>query len=60
MTSKKPKKRYFTPKKSVDKMTDEELDEFAKFIFDILRSDIEEDGRNNDESTTERKRTSTT
>ena len=60
MTSKKPKKRYFTPKKPVDKMTDEELDEFAKFIFDILRSDIEEDGRNNDESTTERKRTSTT
>jgi hypothetical protein len=50
MTSEKPKKRYFTPKKPVDKMTDEELDEFARFIFDVLRGDIEEDGRNNDES----------
>jgi hypothetical protein len=50
MTSKEPKKRYFTPKKSVDKMTDEELNEFAKFIFDILRSDIEDDGRSNDDT----------
>ena len=43
MTSKDPKKKYFKPKKPVDKMTDEELDEFAKFIFDNLMGDIEDD-----------------
>ena len=50
MTSKNPKKRYFKPKKPVNKMTDEERDEFAKFIFDTLMGDIEDDGRHNDES----------
>lgn len=50
MTSKNPKKKYFTPKKSVDKMTEEELDEFAQFIFDNLMGDIEDDGKNDDES----------
>jgi hypothetical protein len=50
MTKKNPKKKYFRPKKPVDKMTEEELDEFAKFIFDTLIGDIEDDGRNNDES----------
>jgi hypothetical protein len=49
MTSKNPKKRYFKPKKPVNKMTDEERDEFAKFIFDTLIGDIEDEGKNNDE-----------
>jgi len=43
MTEKNPKKKYFRPKKPVDKMTDEELDEFAQFIFDNLMGDIEDD-----------------
>lgn len=50
MTSKNPKKRYFKPKKPVNKMTEEELDEFAKFVFDNLMGNIEDDERNNDES----------
>jgi len=49
MTSKSPKKRYFKPKKPVNKMTEEELDEFAQFIFDTLMGDIEDEGKNNDE-----------
>jgi hypothetical protein len=49
MSSKNPKKRYFKPKKPVNKMTDEERDEFAKFIFDTLIGDIEDEGKNNDE-----------
>ena len=36
MTEKNPKKKYFKPKKPVDQMTEEELDEFAKFVFDNL------------------------
>jgi len=40
MTEKNPKKKYFRPKKPVDKMTEEELDEFAQFIFDNLMGDI--------------------
>jgi hypothetical protein len=50
MTSQNPKKRYFKPKKPVNKMTEEELDEFAKFIFDNLTGDIENDERNDDKS----------
>lgn len=50
MTSKNPKKKYFTPKKPVDNMTEEELDEFAQFIFDNLMGDIKDDGKNDDES----------
>jgi len=42
MISEKPKKKYFKPKKRVDKMTEEELEEFAKFIFDNLIGDIQE------------------
>jgi len=41
MTRKNPKKKYFKPMKPVDKMTEEELDEFAKFVFDNLMGDIE-------------------
>jgi len=50
MTKKNPKKKYFKPKKPVDKMTEEELDEFAQFIFDNLMGDIEDDGKNDDTS----------
>ena len=50
MTSKNHKKRYFKPKKPVNQMTEEELDEFASFVFNTLLGDIEDDGRNNDES----------
>jgi hypothetical protein len=50
MTSKNPRKKYFRPKTPVDKMTEEELDEFTKFIFDSLMGDGEDDGLNNDES----------
>jgi len=50
MTEKNPTKKYFRPKKPVDKMTDEELDEFAQFIFDNLMGDIEDDGKNDDTS----------
>jgi len=31
-------------------MTEEELDEFAQFIFDKLMGDIEDDGKNDDTS----------
>ena len=48
MTSKNPKKKFFKPKKPVNKMTEEELEEFAKFVFDNLMGDIEdEDERDN-------------
>jgi len=48
MTSKSPKKKFFKPKKPVNKMTEEELEEFAKFVFDNLMGDIEdEDERDN-------------
>ena len=50
MTKENPKKKYFKPKKPVDKMTGEELDEFAQFIFDNLMGDIEDDGKNDDKS----------
>jgi len=50
MTSKKPQKKYFKPKKPVDKMTEEELDEFAQFVFDNLMGDIEDEGKNKDDS----------
>ena len=50
MTSKKPKKKYFKPKKPVNKMTEEELDEFAQFVFDNLMGDIEDEGKNKDDS----------
>jgi hypothetical protein len=48
MTKKNPKKKYFTPKKPVDNMTEEELDEFAQFIFDNMMGDIEGDGENDE------------
>jgi len=48
MTSKNPKKKYFKPKKPVDKMTEEELDEFAKFVFDNLMGDIEGEKKTDD------------
>jgi len=41
MTRKKPEKKFFKPKKPINKMTEEELDEFAKFVFDNLIGDIE-------------------
>jgi len=50
MTENNPKKKYFRPKKPVDKMTEEELDEFAQFIFDNLMGDIEGDEKNDDTS----------
>jgi len=50
MTSKKPEKKYFKPKKPVNKMTDEELDEFAKFVFDNLFGGIEDDEKKEGES----------
>jgi hypothetical protein len=50
MTSQSPKKRYFKPEKPVNQMTDEELDAFAASVFDRLLGDIEDDGRNDDES----------
>jgi len=50
MTSEKPKKKYFKPKKRVDRMTEEELEEFAKFIFDNLIGDIQDKGEPNHKS----------
>lgn len=50
MTSKNPKKRYFTPKKPINKMTDEERDEFAGFVFNTLLGDIEGKKEQDDES----------
>jgi len=50
MISEKPKKKYFKPKKRVDKMTEEELEEFAKFIFDNLIGDIQDKGEPNHKS----------
>jgi hypothetical protein len=50
MTSKNPKKKYFKPKKPVNQMTEEELEEFAKFVFDNLMGDIEDEGTNDDDS----------
>lgn len=42
MTSKEPKKKYFKPKKPVNKMTEEEINEFAQFVFDKLMRDVED------------------
>jgi len=50
MNNKKSRKKYFQPKKPVNEMTDTELDEFAKFVFDNLVGDSDEDG-DNDEKT---------
>ena len=50
MTEKNPKKKYFRPKKPVNKMTEEELDEFAQFIFDNLMGDIQEEDERGDKS----------
>jgi hypothetical protein len=50
VTSKNPKKKYFRPKKPVNKMTEEELEEFAKFVFDSLMSDIQEEDERGDKS----------
>jgi len=50
MTSKNPKKKFFKPKKPVDKMTEEELDEFAQFVFDNLVGDIDSEGTPDNES----------
>jgi len=50
MTSENPKKKYFKPKKKVAKMTEEELDEFAKFVFDNLIGDIQDQGKPNHKS----------
>jgi hypothetical protein len=38
MTSKEPRKKYFRPQKPVNKMTEEELDEFAQFVFDVINT----------------------
>ena len=50
MTRKNPKKKYFKPKKPINKMTEEELDEFAKFVFDNLMGDIQEQDERDDKS----------
>ena len=50
MTSKNPKKRYFKPKKPINKMTDEERDEFASFVFNTLLGDVEGKKEQDDES----------
>ena len=50
MSKKHPKKRFFTPPKPVNKMTEEELDEFANDIFEALLGDIEEDEGHDEES----------
>ena len=50
MTEKNPKKKYFKPKKPVNKMTEEELDEFAQFVFDNLMGDIQEQDERDDKS----------
>jgi len=50
MTSKNPKKKYFRPKKPVNKMTEEELEEFAKFVFDNLMGEIQEEDKCGDKS----------
>jgi len=50
MTSNNPKKKYFKPKKPINKMTEEELDEFAKFVFDNLMGDMKDEGNRDDES----------
>lgn len=50
MTSQNPKKQYFKPKKPINQMTEEELDEFAKFIFDNLIGDTGNDERKDDKS----------
>jgi len=38
---KNPKKKFFKPKKPVNKMTEEELEEFANFVFDNLMGNIQ-------------------
>jgi|GEM_PF-1708722 len=50
MTRKKPEKKFFKPKKPINKMTEEELDEFAKFVFDNLIGDIEDESKPNEKS----------
>jgi len=50
MTEKNPKKKYFRPKKPVNKMTEGELEEFAKFVFDNLMGDIQEEDECGDKS----------
>jgi len=50
MTSKNPKKKFFKPKKPVNKMTEEELEEFAKFVFDNLMGDIQDEHECDDKS----------
>jgi len=50
MTRKKPEKKFFKPKKPINEMTEEELDEFAKFVFDNLIGDIQDDGKPNPKS----------
>ena len=50
MTSNNPKKKYFKPKKPINKMTEEELDEFAKFVFDNLLGGMKDEGNRDDES----------
>jgi hypothetical protein len=49
MSPKHPKKRYFKPPKPVNKMTEEELDEFANNVFKALLGDIEEAKAHDDE-----------
>jgi len=49
-TEKNPKKKYFKPKKPVNKMTEGELEEFAKFVFDNLMGDIQEEDECGDKS----------
>ena len=43
MTSKKPRKKYFRPKKPINKMTEEELDEFARYVVENLIGEIKDD-----------------
>lgn len=40
MTINNQKKKFFKPKKPVDKMTEDELDEFVDFVLDKLISGI--------------------
>jgi hypothetical protein len=50
MTRKNPKKKFFRPKKPVDTMTEQELEEFAKFVFDNLMGDTQDEDERDDTS----------
>jgi hypothetical protein len=40
MTSKNPRKKYFRPKTPVDKLTEQELDEFANLLATVCRRGV--------------------